>query len=243
MVRIREVGTGARQTALRGPPEALIACCAVDLVRINGKRFVVSIALALLAALAALALTATAPASAASCPTFRVLHNDRIGAASLPAGNYSVTAEAGLSCQAASQLLARFLEDWDGVLPTPWRVVAEGSGKASFTRGSQPGFSVARVEGASDGGNNILGKLCTGTFTVNAGSRVGPLLFPKGQYLVYLPPKSGITCRRASVLFTRFLAAGGALPDPWQLNSQTATFFKPANPTRSAFRIEPLNGA
>jgi hypothetical protein len=214
----------------------------VHLVRANGKRFAVSIALALLAALTALALTAAAPASAASCPSFRVLHNDRIGPASLPAGNYSVTVEPGLSCQAASQLFARFLEDWDGVLPKPWSVAAEGSGKASFTRGDLPGFSVRRIEGASDGGNNILGKLCSGTFTVNASSRVGPLVFPKGQYLVYLPPKSGITCRRASVLFTRFLGAGGALPDPWQLNSQTATFFKPANPTRSAFRIEPLNG-
>jgi hypothetical protein len=215
----------------------------VNLVRANGRRLAASIALALLAAVTALALTAAAPASAASCPTFRVLHNDRIGPASLPAGNYSVTVEPGLSCQAASQLLARFLEDWDGNLPKPWRVAAEGSGRASFTRGDLPGFSVRRVEGASDGGNNILGKLCTGTFTVNAGSRVGPLFFPQGQYLIYLPAKSGITCRRASVLFTRFLAAGGALPEPWQLNSQTATFFKPEHPARSAFRIESVNGA
>jgi hypothetical protein len=225
------------------PPQALIPCRAVDLARANGKRLVVSLALALLAALAALALTAAAPATAVSCPTFRVLHNDRIGPASLPAGNYSVTVETGLSCQAASQLLARFLEDWDGNLPKPWRVVAEGNGKASFARGDEPGFSVRRVEAASDGGNNLLGKLCTGTFTVNAGSNVGALFFPKGQYLIYLPPKSGITCRRASVLFTRFLAAGGALPDPWQLNGQTATFYKPEHPQRSAFRIEPLNGA
>ncbi|HET9676169.1 MAG TPA: hypothetical protein VFP21_01530 [Solirubrobacterales bacterium] len=215
----------------------------MDLVRENGRRFAVSIALALLAALTALALSAATPASAASCPSFRVLHDDRIGAASFPAGNYAVSAEPGLSCQTASQLFARFLEDWDGVLPKPWRVVAEGSGKASFTRGSLPGFSVSRQSGGEGGESNVLGKLCSGTFTVNAGSQVGPLLFPKGQYLLYLPPKSGITCRRASVLFTRFLGAGGALPDPWQLNSQTATFFKPAHPTRSAFRIEPLNGA
>lgn len=213
------------------------------LVQANGKRLATTVALALVAAIAALALTAAAPASAASCPSFRVLHNDRIGPASLPAGNYGVTVEPGLSCQAASQLLARFLEDWDGNLPKPWRVVAEGSGKASFTRGDLPGFSVRRESGGEGGSNPELGKLCSGTFTVNAGSRVGPLFFPKGQYLVYIPAKSGITCRRASVLFTRFLAAGGALPDPWQLNTQTATFFKPAHPARSAFRIEPLNGA
>jgi hypothetical protein len=216
---------------------------AVDLARTHGKRFAVSLLLALAAALAALALTATAPASAASCPTFRVLHNDSIGPANLPAGNYEVTVEPGLGCAASTKLLARFLEDYDGVLPKPWRVVAEGTGKASFTRGGLPGFSVARVGGGGGGGNNVLGKLCSGTFTVNTGSDVGPLFFPKGQYLVYLPPKSGITCRRASVLFTRFLAApGGTLPFPWRVLEQTATFYKSAHPTRSAFRIEPLNG-
>ncbi|HET7589705.1 MAG TPA: hypothetical protein VFK14_05920 [Solirubrobacterales bacterium] len=212
----------------------------------SGKKLVAYAGLALAAALAALALTAAAPASAAGCPAFKVLHNDRIGPATLPAGSYEVVVEPGLSCQIASQLFARFLEDYDGVLPKPWRVVAEGTGKASFTRGSLPSFSVSRIGGGENegsGGDNILGRLCSGTFTVNAGSRVGPLVFPKGQYLLYLPPRSGITCRRASVLFTRFLAApDGTLPYPWRLKNQTATFYKPAHPTRSAFRIEPLNG-
>ena len=86
-------------------------------------------------------------------------------------------------------------------------------------------------------------KLCPGTFTVNAGSDVGPLYFAKGPYLLYIPARSAIACRRASVLFTRFLAApGGMLPDPWQVKTQTATFFKPAHPLRSAFRVEPANG-
>ncbi len=215
----------------------------MDLARTYGKRLAVSFLLALAAAVAALALSAAAPASAATCPTFRVLHNDRIGPANLPAGNYEITVETGLSCPASTKLLARFLEDYDGVLPKPWRVVAEGTGKASFTPGGLPGFSVARVGGGGGGGNNVLGKLCSGTFTVNAGSDVGPLFFPKGQYLIYLPPKSGITCRRASVLFTRFLAApGGTLPFPWRVKTQTANFYKSAHPTRSAFRIEPLNG-
>jgi hypothetical protein len=216
----------------------------VSLARTYSKRIAIAFALALCAAVAALALTAAAPASAASCPTFRVLHNDRIGAASLPAGNYAVTVEPGLSCQASTQLLARFLADYDGVLPKPWRVVAEGSGKASFTRGSLPGFSIKQVEKASDGGNTAVGKLCPGTFTVNATSQVGPLSFPRGQYLIYIPAKSGISCRRGSVLFTRFLAApGGTLPYPWRLLNQTATFYKPAHPERSAFRIEPADGA
>jgi hypothetical protein len=218
----------------------------VSVARTSSKRIVSFFALALCAAVAALVLTAAAPASAVSCPSFRVLHNDRIGAASFPAGNYEITVEAGLSCKAASQWFARFLEDYDGVLPKPWRIVAEGSGVASFVNGTAAGFTVSRSSGGGGegGGNNVLGQLCPGSFTVNAGSRVGPLLFPKGQYLIYIPARSGITCRRASVLFTRFLAApAGTLPFPWRLKNQTATFYKPAHPERSAFRIEPIAGA
>jgi hypothetical protein len=207
------------------------------------KRFAASFSLALVAALSLLALSGAGPASATTCPSFKVLHNDRIGPANLPAGNYTVTTDTGLSCQAASQLLARFLQDWDGNLPKPWRVVAEGTGKASFTRGGQPGFSVARSGSSGGGGNNELGRLCSGTFTVNASSDAGPLFFPKGQYLVYIPAQSGITCRRASILFTRFLAAPeGQLPFPWRVKTQTATFYKPDHPLRSAFRIEPASG-
>jgi hypothetical protein len=203
--------------------------------------------LALLVAVAALALGGAASASAAACPAFKVLHDDRIGPASLPAGSYEVTAETGLDCQAASKLFARFLEDWDGNLPKPWRVSSEGSGKASFTRGALPGFSVSLVSGGGGGGggggNTELGALCAGTFTVNAGSDVGPLYFAKGPYLLYIPSRSAISCRRASVLFTRFLAAPeGMLPSPWRVSTQTATFFKPAHPLRSAFRVEPANG-
>lgn len=82
------------------------------------------------------------------------------------------------------------------------------------------------------------------TFTVNSRAIVGPLLFPRGGYLLYIPPRSGITCNRAAVLFTRFLAQpGGRLPFPWRLKNQTATFFKAQNPLRSAFRVEPIGGA
>lgn len=205
--------------------------------------------LGLAAALATLALllaTASAPAvTPASCPRFKVLHNDRIGPASLPAGDYAISLEApNLTCAAASKLFARFLEDYDGVLPKPWRVVAEGSGKASFEGGAQGRFSVARTGGGGEGGgNDPLGSLCPNPFTVNANAMVGPLLFPKGSYLLYVPPGSGITCNRASVLFTRFLGQpGGRLPFPWRLKNQTATFFKPENPVRSAFRVEPIGG-
>ena len=81
-----------------------------------------------LAALAATALlcTVTSPASAqtpAACPsTFAVLHDDHIGALALPQGNYTITVTdpARLSCAAASDRFRQFLQDFDGVFPSPW---------------------------------------------------------------------------------------------------------------------------
>jgi hypothetical protein len=204
-------------------------------------------------AFAALAL-AVRPAAAATpttCPGFKVLHNDRIGAASFPAGSYTVTIQdTSLNCKSSAALFARFLEDWDGNLPKPWVVSNEGPGKASFLRaitgGTLPGFSVEleKKTGTEEGTiSPTLGKLCPGTFTVNSTTVIGPLRFTKGAFLIYLPAGSGISCNRASVLFTRFLGAGGTLPRPWKLKNQTATFYKPSNPKRSAFRIESPNGA
>jgi hypothetical protein len=216
-----------------------------------------AIAIALGALLAAVALLVTArPAGAASastatrtpkaCPNFRVLHNDRIGPAVFPAGSYTITLEdERLTCKSGGELFARFLEDFDGILPAPWKVAPEASGKSSFTRGALPGFSVELAGKGGEGGgtNPDIGTLCRSTFTVNSNTVIRPLRFTKGKFLIYLPAGSGITCNRAAVLFTRFLGAGGTLPPPWRLTSQTATFYKPANPTRSAFRIEPLEGS
>ncbi|HTR76056.1 MAG TPA: hypothetical protein VMH33_12455 [Solirubrobacterales bacterium] len=207
--------------------------------------------LALIGLLATAALfVAVRPAGAAptasTCPGFRVLHNDRIGPAVFPAGTYTITLEdSSLTCKSSAELFARFLEDYDGVLPRPWTVVNEGSGKSSFVRNrTVPGFSVALTGKSEEGGGNPdLGKLCSSPYTVNATTVVGALRFTKGNFLIYLPQGSGITCNRASVLFTRFLGTGGPLPRPWKLINQTATFYKPQNPKRSAFRIEPLNGS
>jgi hypothetical protein len=213
--------------------------------------------IALGALIAVVALTVAArPAGATpvpvvsvkACPSFSVLHNDRIGAAVFPAGRYTITLEdASLTCKSGGELFARFLEDFDGVLPTPWKVSAEGSGKSAFLRGTQPGFSVAltqKSEGGEEGGTNPdLGTLCRNPFTVNHTTVIRPLRFTKGKFLIYLPAGSAINCEQAVVLFQRFLGASPNLTSPWKLMSQTATFYKPANPTRSAFRIEPLAGA
>jgi hypothetical protein len=204
-------------------------------------------------ALAVLALGASsAPAiTPVSCPSFQVLHDDRIGPASLPAGAYRIETApaAGLTCAAAAKLFARFLQDYDGNLPAPWRVVAEGSGKATFNRGGEARFSVSRSgrggsEGSGEESSKALGALCSASFTVNSNVVLGSLTFAKGPYLLYIPAGSGISCNRASVLFTRLLSSpGGRLAAPWRLESQTATFFKPAHPVRSSFRVEPLAGS
>jgi hypothetical protein len=217
----------------------------VGLVYIPSRKRSFGLASAL--GLAALALSLGASSAAgAGCPSFRILHNDRIGPAVLPAGSYTVTVapSSGLTCPAASKLFTRFLEDYDGVLPSPWRVNAQSSGKASFAQSGKAGFSAALGSSGGGGGNSELGVLCKGTFAVNSNVVLGPITFPKGQYLLYLPPRTGISCNRASVLFTRFLGSpGGRLPFPWRLKNQTATFFKPEHPTRSAFRVEPALGA
>ena len=64
--------------------------------------------------------------------TFRVLHNDRIGALSLPKGRYVITIGKGgkPSCSSASRLLAKFLDDPSGKLPSPWKLTA-GTGTFS----------------------------------------------------------------------------------------------------------------
>jgi hypothetical protein len=200
-------------------------------------------ALAVLGSIARPGAAATAPST---CPGFRVLHDDRIGAAVFPAGTYTITLQdSSLTCKSSAGLFARFLEDWDGVLPKPWAVANEGPGKAAFLRnGTTPGFAVELTGAEEEGGTNpALGKLCPGTFTVNSTTVVGSLRFTKGAFLVYLPAGTGITCNRASVLFTKFLGAGGVLPRPWKLLNQTATFYKSSNPRRSAFRIETVSGA
>lgn len=208
-------------------------------------------ALALAARPAGASIPRPKPTNPTTCPGFKVLHNDRIGAATFPAGTYTVTVQdSTLDCKSSAALFARFLEDWDGNLPKPWVVSNEGPGKSSFLRavtgGTLPGFAVELTQktGTEEGGTSpTLGKLCPGTFTVNSTTVVGSLRFTKGAFLIYLPAGSGITCNRASVLFTRFLGAGGPLPAPWRVINQTATFYKPSNPKRSAFRIEPLNGS
>jgi hypothetical protein len=184
-----------------------------------------------------------AQAAGTACPTFRVLHNDRIGSAVLPAGTYNVHLTKGskLTCSRSSQLFARFLEDYDGNI-APWRVVPKGSGKARFVKPGNRGFAVARAGGGGGGGggNTRLGHLCPGTFRVLHNDRIGPLFFPAGIYQIYIPNHSAIPCPKASSLFAHFLSfPAGVLPGKWQMKSSRAVFFRKDQPKTRRFRVDP----
>lgn len=195
------------------------------------------------AALAAAFLALAAPAAAqtttpATCPTFTVLHDDRIGALRLPAGPYTITVRtpATLSCAQASSLFTRFLQDFDGNLPGGWRVDARSS---SFRRSGQA-FSVAPAAAPTptptpppfDG-------RCPGTFQVLHDDRIGALEVPAGQYTIDLLSDGRFGCRQAARRLARFLRDyDGVLAGRWRLDPQTATFTRGRR--GPAFRIEPV---
>lgn len=205
------------------------------------------ISMAVGAALASLALVApqagaetAQEAAGTQCPaTFRVLHNDSIGAAVLPRGQYTVTVRApGLSCAAASRFFAQFLQDYDGKLQKPWAVVAQGRGRASFTQNGQPGFSVALTQAPPTPPS--YGTVCPGFFQVLNNDTIGPLTFPKGSYRLVIPKASIITCPQSAKLFKQFLARpDGLLPKGWRMKATTALFYKPGNSKRKKFRVDP----
>jgi hypothetical protein len=188
-------------------------------------------------ALAAVALVMAPPgpagaatdraAAAARCPaTFHVLHNDRIGRLRVPHGYYRIRildAQA-LSCARASKLFARFLQDFDGVLPDPWRLQVA---TATFLkRGTDAGFRVKKVSqsSGSGGGRHPSGQheRCP-TFEVLHNDRIGTLRFPRGTY--QMTALGGFSCQKSSSKFVDFLQLpDGNLPDRWHLHARTGTF-------------------
>lgn len=178
------------------------------------------------------------------CPgTFQVLHNDHIGAFAVPKGNYLVTllSVGRISCAQASAYLARFLDDYDGILPAPWVLDAE---TGSFMRGSRNvGFRIKELAGPpvpNGGGSGTYpaGKSCPNTFRVLNNDSIGRLRLRKGSYRITLVG-SGVSCARAAQLFRGFLQDfQGTLPAPWKLNVQTATFTRGSSGS-AGFRVKP----
>jgi hypothetical protein len=172
-------------------------------------------------------------AKTTKCPNaFRVLHDDHVGKLQLRAGSYqiSVANENKLSCQRASQLFTKFLQDFDGKLSNGWKVNVQKSG---FEKTSQKAFYVKRTGGAGSGGGSGgrhpgQGEMiCPGTFQVQHNDQIGKLKLPKGPYTITVIHKKRITCQKASSLFAKFLQRpDGNLPNGWKLKVQSGTFLK-----------------
>jgi hypothetical protein len=185
-------------------------------------------AAAALVGVLALAPGASAAPSQPCNGTFEVLHNDHIGRLALPAGPYDIRVSGGLACGTASSLLTSFLQDYDGVLPRPWRFSVRGSGLALFfsSPGGQPAFSVRFASRRRPGGGGQKRVLdCTGTYQVLNNDRIGSLSLRAGAYRITRLSTLSPTCRQSAGLLTQFLAfAGGGLPDGWKLLANDGAF-------------------
>jgi hypothetical protein len=181
----------------------------------------------------------------AQCPgTFQVLHNDFIGDFSIPQGSYAITllSVGRITCARAATLLARFLQDFDGVLPRPWFLDPE---TGSFMRGRRNlGFRIKELVGPPNpngggSGSHPAGNRCPGTFRVQNNDRIGRLRLPRGRYRITLVGR-GVSCSQASSRFTDFLQDfDGVLPRPWRLNVRTATFTRGSG--GPGFRVKPVS--
>jgi hypothetical protein len=185
-----------------------------------------------------------APPSNRECPSyFRVLHNDHIGTFAIAKGRYRIVllSIGQVSCARASTLFARFLQDYDGILPRPWLV---DPGTGSFSRGHRNiGF---RIEpwagpvppGPPSGNHPADGRRCPGTFRVEHDDSIGKLSLRAGPYIVTRLKGRSPSCARASTLLASFLQDyQGVLPRPWILRTATGTFKR--GPTGGGFRIKP----
>jgi hypothetical protein len=193
---------------------------------------------------AVLALAAASSATAATaCPaTFQVEHNDRIARVSLPAGAYRVTVT-GVSCATASDLFAQFLEDYDGVLPRPWRASSTTAGVATFRGSGSTRISVSRTSGGGGGGGGGGGNdvACPTAYTLLHSDHIGALTLAKGRYRIWLLARGRLTCTLAAAYLTRFLEDfDGQLPGGWVLLPESATFVRGA--ISYGFRIKPWSG-
>jgi len=181
------------------------------------------------------------------CPAyFTVLHNDHIGSFAIPKGRYRITlVSAGrLTCAQASNLFARFLQDFDGVLPRPWFLDQE---TGTFLRGSVTvGFRIkpwsGTTTGHGGGGRHPNdGTRCPGTFRVLHNDRIGNLRLPKGPYYVTTLRGGNLSCSQASRFFTQFLNdPNGVLPRPWVLNTTNGTF-RQGRGSKNGFRVKPAS--
>ena len=173
------------------------------------------------------------PAGGTRCPaTFSVLHDDRIGALRLPAGQYAITllAVGRLTCAQAAARFTAFLQDYDGRLPGGWIVDAE---TGTYLRSAHVGFRV-KATGQPPSGTSAVGTRCGGdAFSIEFPHRFPGLRVRAGAYRVW---SLGASCNRAAQQLGRLLdLRQGRLPRGWTLDAATATFTRRGTPQ---FRIE-----
>ena len=172
----------------------------------------------------------TATAGPATCPPFTVLHNDKIGAISFPAGPYNVTDLKGVSCSQSSTLFAQFLQDWDGHLPGGWALKQVGNARVFYSKGGQgftatPTKSPTPAPGPTPSPSSLT---CPGSFQVLHNDHVGAMSLPAGNYRINrLTSSQKLTCPQASTWFAYFLNHdyAGTLPAPWTMNPAAKTFY------------------
>lgn len=202
-----------------------------------------------LSAVLALSAVAFAPAAfaggkaAGTCPQFRVMHNDRIGSVTFPAGPYNmVTSE--LSCSQSTKLFQQFLDIPSGKLPSPWTLKQLSGGRRRFTKvGTKVDFQATpAAEPTPPTPPTPSAYTCPGYFHVLHNDRVGNVSVPSGRYQIILLNSNvgitGLTCQVASTDFKYFLEYdyNDPPPSPWYTNSKTKTFYR-GNP-EVGFRIK-----
>lgn len=184
-----------------------------------------SAAIGLVAAPAAVAQDAAAGA-AGTCPQFRVMHNDRIGTVTFPAGPYDMVTSL-LTCTQSTRLFQQFLDLPSGNLPKPWKVALLSGGRRRFTKvGTKVDFQATPAAAPTAPGSGRY--TCPGYFYVLHNDQVGKMKLPAGRYQVTVLDAKTMTCATASYDFKYFLDTDytGDLPSPWYTNVAKKIFYR-----------------
>lgn len=165
--------------------------------------------------------------AATACPAFTVLHNDKIGTMTVPAGQYTLVPK-GITCAQASSLFTRFLSDWDGNLPGGWVTKVAGSTKGFERTGTSQSFTLKPGAVKPSGGSKIRNGKCPGTFAVLHNDRIGNLRLPKGHYEI---TTTGLYCWFDVEKLAYFLNydESGKLPRPWSVDAEMMRISRSTN--------------
>lgn len=203
----------------------------------------------------ALAAAAVAPAGAFAAPapvkcpnSFTVLHNDRIGSVTFPAGPYLLTATS-ITCPQAADYFRQFLQDWDGKLPGGWKVKQSGTTRIFYRSGSTQAFTAtpqknpAPTPAPTPPAPKPSSLTCPGSFQVLHNDTIGAMSLPAGNYRINrLTSGQAITCPQASAWFAYFLNHdyAGNLPKPWTMNVAAKAFYDGSR--TNGFSVARLSG-